>query len=155
METDSLTTRMQIRLLLDGCAKDPLCLLLDARRRGRGQARMDLVSTNTHLYQQGHVTAKGTAKLWLWALLWAPLRGLPPRLQRRQGYVEMSLVVAVQVPGDIARCMLIIIHCNAGISMSGVGELFLRRRWLCYRRWLCRRRGRLCRRCVWLCRRRR
>jgi hypothetical protein len=28
------------------------------------------------------VTTKGTAELWLWALLWTLLRGLPPRLHR-------------------------------------------------------------------------
>jgi hypothetical protein len=41
---------------------------------------MNSVSTHMHLYQQGHVTAKGNAGHWLWALLWALLRGLPPRL---------------------------------------------------------------------------
>jgi hypothetical protein len=37
---------------------------------------------HAHVYQQGHVTAKGTARHWLWALLWTPLRGLPPQLHR-------------------------------------------------------------------------
>ena len=32
----------------------------------------------------------------------------------------MSLVVAVQTPWDIARCMLTVVHRNAGICMSGV-----------------------------------
>ena len=36
------------------------------------------------------------------------------------GYVEMSLAVGVQMPGDIARCMLTVVHHNAGICMSGV-----------------------------------
>ena len=80
METSSLTTLMRIRLLLDGCAKDSSRLLLDARQRGHGQARMDSLSTQARVYLQGHVTAKGTAELGLWALLWTPLRGLPPRL---------------------------------------------------------------------------
>ena len=35
------------------------------------------------------------------------------------GYMGMSLVVAVQVLWDIARCMLTVVHHNAGISMSG------------------------------------
>ena len=35
------------------------------------------------------------------------------------GCMGMSLVVAVQVPWDIARWMLTVVHCNAGIGMSG------------------------------------
>ena len=37
-----------------------------------------------------------------------------------QGYVKISLAVAVQTPWDIARCILMVVHCNAGICMSGV-----------------------------------
>ena len=37
-----------------------------------------------------------------------------------RGYMRMSPVVAVQTLWDIVRCMLTIIHCNAGICMSGV-----------------------------------
>ena len=36
------------------------------------------------------------------------------------GHMRMSLVVAVQTPWDIARCMLTVVHHNAGICMSGV-----------------------------------
>ena len=38
----------------------------------------------------------------------------------RRGHMRMSLVVAVQMPWDIARCMLTVVHHNAGICMSGV-----------------------------------
>jgi hypothetical protein len=41
---------------------------------GRGQAKMIFYLQHARVYQQGHVTAKGNAGLWLWAL--------PPRLQR-------------------------------------------------------------------------
>jgi hypothetical protein len=58
----------------------------------------------------------------------------------------MSLVaVAVAVRRRGNECVspgeyvLIVIHRNVGTSTSGVGELSLRRRWLCQR-------------CVWLCR---
>ena len=45
-------------------------------------------------------------------------------------------MVAVQVLWDIARCMLTVVHHNAGISMSGVGGLFIYHGWLCYHwRW--------------------
>jgi hypothetical protein len=57
---------------------------MSTTRRGHGQAKMNLVSTHTRLYQQGHVTAKGNAGHWLWALLWAPLQGLPPWLQHQK-----------------------------------------------------------------------
>ena len=33
---------------------------------------------------------------------------------------KQSPVVAVQMPWDIARCMLMVVHHNAGICMSGV-----------------------------------
>ena len=36
------------------------------------------------------------------------------------GYVEILPAVAVQMLWDIARCMLMVVHCNAGICMSGV-----------------------------------
>ena len=36
------------------------------------------------------------------------------------GHMRMLPVVAVQMPWDIARCMLMVVHCNAGICMSGV-----------------------------------
>ena len=36
------------------------------------------------------------------------------------GYIGMSPAVAVQAPWDIARCMLTVVHHNAGIGMSGV-----------------------------------
>ena len=36
------------------------------------------------------------------------------------GFVKISPVVAVQMPWDIARCMLMVVHHNAGIGMSGV-----------------------------------
>ena len=39
---------------------------------------------------------------------------------RCRGHMRMSPVVAVQKPWDIARCMLMVVHCNAGICMSGV-----------------------------------
>ena len=39
---------------------------------------------------------------------------------RCRGHMRMSPVVAVQMPWDIARCMLMVVHCNAGICMSGV-----------------------------------
>jgi hypothetical protein len=35
---------------------------------------------HARIYQRGHITAKENAGHWLWALLWTPLRGLPPRL---------------------------------------------------------------------------
>ena len=38
----------------------------------------------------------------------------------RWGYVEISPAVAVQMPWDIARCMLTVVHHNAGICMSDV-----------------------------------
>ena len=37
-----------------------------------------------------------------------------------RGYMRMLLAVAVQALWDIVRCMFTIIHCNAGICMSGV-----------------------------------
>ena len=37
-----------------------------------------------------------------------------------QGHMRMLPVVAVQMPWDIARCMLTVVHHNAGICMSGV-----------------------------------
>ena len=37
-----------------------------------------------------------------------------------RGHMRMSPVEAVQMPWDIARCMLTVVHCNAGICMSGV-----------------------------------
>ena len=37
-----------------------------------------------------------------------------------QGHMRMSPVVAVQMLWDVARCMLTVVHCNAGICMSGV-----------------------------------
>ena len=39
---------------------------------------------------------------------------------RRRGHMRMLPVVAVQTPWDIARCMLTVVHRNAGICMSGV-----------------------------------
>ena len=39
---------------------------------------------------------------------------------RCRGYVKISPAVAVQMPWDIARCMLTVVHHNAGICMSGV-----------------------------------
>jgi hypothetical protein len=47
---------------------------------GMRTSKDDSLSTHTRLYLRGHVTAKGNAGLWLWTRLWAPLRGLPPRL---------------------------------------------------------------------------
>jgi hypothetical protein len=76
LETASLTTRMGQRKGTQRGSR----LLLDASRCGHGQAKLDSVSTHTRVYQQGHVTAKETARLCLWSLLWTPLRGLPPRL---------------------------------------------------------------------------
>ena len=38
----------------------------------------------------------------------------------RWEYMGMLLAVAVQAPWDIARYMLTVVHCNAGIGMSGV-----------------------------------
>ena len=35
-------------------------------------------------------------------------------------YVKILLAVAVQTPWDIARCMLMVVHHNTGICMSGV-----------------------------------
>ena len=37
-----------------------------------------------------------------------------------QGYMGMLPAGAVQVPWDIARCMLTVVHHNADIGMSGV-----------------------------------
>ena len=54
-----------------------------------------------------------------------------------QGYVRMSLAVAVPDLGGLVMCMLTVIHHNMDVSMSDVGGLFLYWRWLCYRPWLC------------------
>ena len=39
---------------------------------------------------------------------------------RCRRYVKISPAVAVQMPWDIARCMLMVVHHNAGICMSGL-----------------------------------
>ena len=39
---------------------------------------------------------------------------------RHWGHIRMLLVVAVQTLWDIARCMLMVVHHNTGICMSGV-----------------------------------
>ena len=53
------------------------------------------------------------------------------------GAVVSAMCVAVLEPWDVGMYMLTVIHHNADIDMSGVGELFLHCRWLCYCRWLC------------------
>ena len=51
-----------------------------------------------------------------------------------QGNECTSPTAAVLAPGDVALCVLTVIHCNTDIGMSGVSGLFLCRRWLCRRR---------------------
>jgi hypothetical protein len=70
------------RLLLDKTVRTGLASTTRHEFEGTRTSKDDFLSTQARVYLPGHVTAKGTAELWLWALLWTPLWGLPPRLQR-------------------------------------------------------------------------
>jgi hypothetical protein len=64
------------RLLLDKTVRTGLTSTTRQSSKGRGQAKMIFCLQHARVYQQGHVTTKGNAGLWLWAL--------PPRLQHRR-----------------------------------------------------------------------
>ena len=70
------------RLLLDETFRTGLESTTRQESVGTWTSKSSVCLQHARVYQQGHVTAKGIAGLWLWALLWTPLQELPPRLQR-------------------------------------------------------------------------